>query len=153
MGVDSKLFVSNSWSVEDIKDVIESQLDVKVEINSTHTPEYCLFTFPSSVNNNEKRSMSVHIDTEYHGFKGKLLTLRYNDEAVNIFKKIGEILGGFFCEQDWNDNYQGFSSKLSTSNDIYFWLKHSIKHGKLKGDALKNAETLLEIVKKKEFVK
>lgn len=139
MSIDTGLYLSNRWDLDDLKDVIENHLDCEVEIKSTtdNMPNYHLFNFTYK---NEARNMNVHSGTLTPLGRFTLITLKQTyGHANEILKAIAEVLGGLYYDNDSDMNLEWIEGKLNENNALSYHLKHAITENK--------AETLLDIAK------
>lgn len=128
MGVDTRLFISNRWTVEDVHDVLES-LYGKAEYVSSGMPDYCILKFNYS--KTEPRSMSAWHNHEEYGFRGVLLSLGANGHAQEIMEKIASRLGGLLNPEDVNDELIGYP--VLGQHNLDFHVRHAIIHGETDG--------------------
>ena len=142
MGLDRKLFISNRWDVEDVKDTLESLFSVKVKYDHTCSPDYSMLHFTYQ---DDPRSMSVFTGYEVGGFKGVLLSLGAGGKSDEIFKAVAERLGGFYNQQDCDSNYVEYP--FVASGSLEYLLKDAIKTGATDG---RNSEAFREYLKKSE---
>jgi hypothetical protein len=142
MGLDRKLFISNRWDVEDVKDTLESLFSTKVKYEATHSPDYSMLHFTVG---DDQRSMSVFTGYEVGGFKGVLLSLGASGKSNEIFKALAERLGGFYNEQDCDSNYVEYPFIASSS--LEYLLKDAVKTGATDG---RSSEAFREYLKKSE---
>lgn len=140
MSVDTKLLVSAKWNVKDIETLLTRGLGHKVthaEYKGDHAFLYITLT------NGSKRMIYVAHSSEHGGVHGLLLSLNSDDEAIDLFKSIAKVLGGFLCESDCGNDYEMFqephngnarfvldhvilSQAISKSNDLANKVKDAI---------------------------
>jgi hypothetical protein len=142
MGLDRRLFISDRWDVQDVQDTIKSIFNVEVKYEPTHSPDYTRLNFRIG---DDPRSMSVFSGSEHAGFKGILLSLGACGESDRILRAIAERLGGFYNEQDCNDNYVLYP--YVAASNLEFLLKDAVKTGKTDG---RNSEAFREYLVKSE---
>ena len=142
MGLDRRLFISNRWDVEDVKDTLESLFDTKVKYVPTHSPDYTTLNFSVG---EDQRSMSVFTGYEVGGFKGVLLSLGAGGKSDEILRAVAERLGGFYNEQDCDSNFVEYS--YNASGSLEYLLKDAVKTGATDG---RNSEAFREYLKKSE---
>jgi hypothetical protein len=139
MSIDTGLYLSNRWDLDDLKDVIENHLGCPVEIKSTtdSMPSYHIFNFTYK---NEYRSLNVHHATMTPLGRFILITLKQTyGHASEILKAIGEVLGGLYYDNDCDMNLEWITGKLDENDKLSYHIKHAITENK--------AETLLDVAK------
>jgi len=100
MSIDTKLLVSAKWNVKHIETLLTRGLGHKVDevdYKGDHAFLYVTLT------NGSKRMIYVAHSDEHGGVDGLLLSLASNDEAIELFKSIAKVLGGFLRENDCNN--------------------------------------------------
>jgi hypothetical protein len=147
MGVDRRLFISNRWNVQDVKETVESLFDLKIDYQPTHSPDYATLLF--KLGEDENRQLNVHINYEHGGFRGLLLTLSTYGKSEEILKGLAERLGGFYNHEDFNDTWEEFP--YVAAGDLEFLVKKAVKTGATDGrDSVKFREYLVESEKAHE---
>jgi hypothetical protein len=133
MGLDRRLFISNTWEPEDIKELLCTLPEVsECKFIDTHTPSYIIISFKYDGNvKDEHRQMSFHYNSKEGGFRGHLLTLGASGSAEQILKAIAERIGGFYNHQDCDNNYELFHYAAESS--LEFMVRHSVLRGKCDG--------------------
>jgi hypothetical protein len=144
MGVDTRLYVNSSWTVQDIKEVIEKRLNVPVEVKfNDFAPDYICLVFAASVfPNSPKRMLNVHTKSDVGGFPAILLSLSANEEGHRILKTIAQTLGGLFNTHDTEDTYEEYEKP--GKGNIDFIVKEAIKDNPKMGDDDKMMARYLE---------
>ena len=136
MGVDTGLYLSNRWSLDDLRDVIEKHLGCPVEIKSTTNsmPDYHLFIFTYK---GEKRQLNVHcaINTPLGRFT--LIALGKWGHSEEILQSIGEVLGGLYYDNDYDNKMDWLTGKLDEDNNLSYHVKYAVLEHK--------AETLNDV--------
>ena len=137
MGVDTGLYLSNRWDLDDLKNVIENHLGCPVKIESTLAsfPNYQVFNFTYK---GEQRSLNVHSATMTPLGRFTLITLKQTfGHANEILKSIAEVLGGLYYDNDYDGDMQWIEGKLSEEDKLSYHIKHAIIEDK--------AETLKDV--------
>jgi hypothetical protein len=105
MGVDAHFFVRSSVSGEDIVTALKALGKTNVRWQSTSVaPGYFNIFFDSKDKENQ-RMIHFHsnVQDEYFGMNCHLLSLRSNEESIEVFKALAAIFGGVLQEQDCDD--------------------------------------------------
>ena len=134
MGVDTHLYVSNRFSFEDIKTVLECHLDGKdVTIHHSHTPEMSTIAFKIG---DDQRNMFLH---RSHLPTGPvlLLSLGHNEQAVQIMRTIGKAIGGILEESDCDGKMQTITGSLSDEAGLQYFLKWAVITNRLPGETIR----------------
>lgn len=134
MGVDARLFIHSSWRADSIKDLLESlpQVEKKVKILSTHSPDYCIISFEYE---KEQRELGFFYSSTYAGFTGNLLSFRTWGKSKEILTAIAERVGGFFSPEDTHDdNWERFDNPAD--GNLLFMVKQAVLEGKSDGHEL-----------------
>jgi len=140
MGVDTKLYVNNKFSLEDVINVIKHHVMPEVfgiaaeqcDYNKEHEPKivasehnydcgYIVF----GVDGN-KRSMWYYLPSKTPLGPCKSFSLGHNDQAIKIMTIIAEVLGGIVQEQDSYDAFKMYRGKLDDENGLSFFVKNSV---------------------------
>ena len=135
MGVDTHLFISNRFSVEDVETILKCRLACQdVKVNHSHTPEMSTITFKMGGNH---RNMFVHY--RYHLPTGPvlLLSLGFNDQAVMIMRTIAENIGGILEENDCVGTMESINGHLSDEDGLQYFLKWSVINNKLPDNTIR----------------
>ena len=107
MGVDTRLLVRTSVSAEDVMEALKALGKTNVEYKATFTPSYCNIIFDATTKGWDKRMIHFHYNSsEDFGVPMNLLSLRYNDESVEILKTLAQIFGGIFQETDYDNQWE-----------------------------------------------
>src|SRR5574343_1562108 len=117
MGIDTGLYLSNRWNLDDLRDVNEKHLGCPVEIRPTTNsmPDYHLFIFTYK---GEKRQLNVLYASNTTLGRFTLITLRQTfGQANEILKSIGEVLGGLYYDNDYDNKMDWIDGKLSEDNN------------------------------------
>lgn len=141
MGVDTKLYISTVWTIQDIKDVIEKRFSVPVKLAfHEFAPEYITMEFqlPDSEN---PRLLHVHTNSFVGGLPAVNLGFRSNEEGHKILKTLAKTFGGLFQENDTGDGFQEFQKP--GEGNIDFVIRQAIKDDPSLGDGGKNMVTYL----------
>lgn len=123
MGVDTRLFISNRWSVKDLADVIEKRFGCKPVVRVHQwAPDYLNIDFSVE---GEQRMLHVHTNSEYGGFQGWSISLRSNDQGIRVLTEVAKTFGGFLCEADTDSTFVEFSAP--DHGDAAFLLNEALK--------------------------
>jgi hypothetical protein len=134
MGVDTHLYISNRFSIEDVKTLLECHLDGKdVKIEHTHTPEMSLIAFKIG---DDSRTMHVH---RSHLPTGPvlLLSMGRNEQAIKIMRTVGKAIGGILEENDCNGTMEVIHGHLSDEDGLQYFLKWAVITNRLTGGTIK----------------
>ena len=124
MGVCTKLYISNRFTLEDIKTVIENHICKKVKVESCHKTSLGMYTF-----NFKERCMYVFTDGGIPNHY--CLSLGHNEEAIEIMKTIANVLGGLFEESDCEGKLEEIQGMFSEADGLSYFLKYAILHNEL----------------------
>ena len=134
MGVDRTLFISGTWGLEHVVDVLKSLKEVsKLEVRHTTSYDYTIVNFRYE-GDEDWRQLSFHRSTQRGGFTGNLLTLGAWGHSEDIFTTIAERLGGFYEHSDCEGTMKAYD--YAAASNLDFMLKHSIIRGKCDGREL-----------------
>lgn len=134
MGVDTHLYVSYRYEVEDIKTVLEKHLGCKdAKISGTHTPSMFIVGFSFE---GVSRSMYIH-HTSLPTGPAIMLSLRHDDQSVRIMKAIGKIIGGVFEDNDCDGKMETIDGTLSDNNGLQYFLKWAVLNNKVPHDTIR----------------
>lgn len=125
MGVDTRLYINNSWSVEDIKDVIGKRFEVPVTLKfHDWSPDYIqmILTLPGT---KEARALNIFTKNAIGGLPATLLSLHHDSYSIGFLRVLAETFGGFFQEQDYEEVFEAFSKP--GEGNIDFIVKQAIK--------------------------
>ena len=103
MSIDAKLLVSAKWNVKHIETLLVRGLGHKVDEADYKGDHAFLYV---TLKTGSKRMMYVAHSSEHGGIDGLILSLNSNDEAIDLFKSIAKVLGGFLCETDTGNAYE-----------------------------------------------
>jgi len=128
MGVDTKLYISHRWNINDIKDVLQNRLncDVKITFNE-FAPNYVNLHF-------KERMLHIHTDSQVSGFPAILLSFRSNPEGIGILELLAETFGGILQVQDCNNDALIFDQPDYGNNA--FLLNEALKNDPRSGNDL-----------------
>jgi len=105
MGIDTKLLVNAKWDVKNIETLLVEGLGHKIE-RAEYKGDHAFLNIILS--NGSKRMIYVAHTTDHGGLNGLLLSLHSNDEAIDLFKSIAKVLGGFLNKNDSSNDYEMF---------------------------------------------
>jgi len=128
MSVKTELYISNRFSIYDIKNVIESHLDAEVKIDQTGIPDLLEFYFTLK---GDTRLMSVHINADAIIGKATLLRLGSNEEGKEIMLTIAKVTGGLYVPEDTSDDCQMIRGMLSDEDGLPYFIKDAIIHNNM----------------------
>lgn len=123
MSCETILYVPKKFSIEEIKTIIESYLNVKVKIHQTSIPDLLEFIFKFK---NAKRLMSVLFNGKTPLGRAYQLRLGADEEAKKIMKSIGKVTGGLYVPEDTSDECRMLSGMLSDEDGLPFFLKNAV---------------------------
>ncbi len=125
MGVDTELIINSKWEVEDIRDIIKShfELEGEIKIDNTHCSTYHTLQFKLK-SGEFNRCMNVHYNTLTPLGMATILTLSHGKEAINIMQTIGDIIGGYFMENDCDGKLEECHGLLNEHNGLAYFLKY-----------------------------
>ncbi len=131
MGETTKLYLNSKIELDDIKDVIENHLKVKVDIESCHTISLGMYHFFFEYKT--KRTLTIFAGTDLATRNMIELHLGSNKEAIEIMRKIAEIFGGLLDKNDCNDKgMEEIVGMLDEHDGLPFLLRQAIIENKLK---------------------
>lgn len=133
MGIDTHLYISYRFEVEDVKTVLEKHLGCEnVKIENSHTPSMFIvpFTFEG-----ENRGMHVH-HTHLPTGPCLMLSLGHNEQATRIMRTIARAIGGILEENDCTGKMEVIDGKLSDENGLQYFLKWAVLNNKMPGDTI-----------------
>jgi hypothetical protein len=134
MGVDARLYVSSKWKLDDIKTVIESYLRFKVKIESNHKISPGFFYFHLMRDKKEKRTIAVFMNCNTALGTVTYLSLRSDNEAIGILKKIAEVLGGHLNKQDFDDMFDEIPGMFDKDDGLPYFYKYAVLHNEMLND-------------------
>lgn len=112
MGVDTTLYISNEWRIEDIKDVIQKRFSVPVEIMfHDWAPDYIILRTQLDAGEYDvgnKIQLSVHTKSYVGGLPAIAMTLRSNTINCEFLKTLAKTFGGLFQESDTTEDFEAF---------------------------------------------
>lgn len=133
IGVDTHLYISNRFEVEDIKTVLENHLGCEnVKIENSHTPSMFIMTFTLEGGN---RSMHIH-HTSLPTGPAIMLSLSHNEQAIRIMRTIGKAIGGILEERDDNGKMEVINGQLSDQDGLQYFLKWAVLNNKMPGGSI-----------------
>lgn len=127
MGVDTKLFISSQYTVQEVKTVIEKSFQTQVIIDTTNDPNYVRLSF--SIQGDVRRSLSLFNSYTYNGFSGTLLGLDHSGRAVEIMECLAKVFGGFLQPNDCEESHRGYPGSLSPEDGLSFWIRYAVING------------------------
>lgn len=125
MGVDTRLFINKSWTIEDIKEVIQKRFSVPVKLNfHDWAPDYITMEFqlPKAEN---ARLLHIHTNSFVGGLPAINIGFRSNPEGHEILKTLAKTFGGLFQEADTGDEFKEFQKP--GEGNIDFVVRQAIK--------------------------
>jgi len=152
MSIDTHLVVSSKWSLDQIKDVMESYLDLKetkkrkkniagkfytikrkVDIQPTDNQPNCYnFFFEINGSSHGTRRMFVITNNDDNPIGPTTwMSLGHNEESIMIMRAIAAVLGGVLEESDCDCNLENISGKLSTSNGLPYFIQYALLNNKM----------------------
>src|SRR5574343_883850 len=140
MGVDTHLYVSTDYSLEEIKAVIERTQKCKVKIQPCKdSPNYYDLIMSTG------RQIFCHTPTDTPIGNATYLKLHADNDAHKIFRDIAEVLGGLFQPYDYNDKCELIQGKLWKESELPYFLRYAIINDGIEPDDLQG---LLNSIKK-----
>lgn len=134
MGVDSHLYLSNRWGLEDLKDIIENHFETKVNIRfCEYTPSMIIFSFDYEGN---PFSMYIHQQTSTPLGRFTMLSAHAYSSTHKIFNILGSIMGGLYEKEDSNGTMQFIYGKIRDEDGLQYHLKYAVFVNKIEGDDL-----------------
>lgn len=130
MGIDVKLLSDAKYSAEDVATIVKSMPEVtefKIRVNDWAT-DYVIFNFKF---NEEQRQMNIHSHVNDYGIQCLLCSLGQWGSATEILTRIGNIIGGFFTENDCDEKYVRLNGMLNENDGIPYLLKQAMLSGKM----------------------
>lgn len=149
MGVDTKLYISPRWDIDDVKNVIihhvlpdvfqcEEDIDHPVKFHSyENMPGMGSILFCG-------RSMYFHWHTNTPLGPAILLSLGHNEQAEQIMETIANVLGGFLVRQDCTETYEMFRGKFWEEDGLTYFLKYAAIHDRHSGGSKRTDVEALE---------
>jgi hypothetical protein len=145
MGVDTQLYISHRWNVEDVRDVLTRRLGYKVKTElSDSSPTYFRLIF--NTGGEYDRILHVHTDSEIGGFPAINMNFRSNDEGIAILRKLAESFGGLFAEEDCSGTFEEIQAP-DQGNAAYV-LKECLKTNPRAGS---DTDTLVEMLRSESW--
>lgn len=109
MGIDTTLFVRPEIRAEEIMVALKALGIEDVEYQATHTPSYATILFKSTIPGKYKRKISFFYGVdEYFGMQMNMLSLGADEEAYDIIRMLGEMIGGVYRSSDCNNDCEYF---------------------------------------------
>jgi len=122
MGVDTKLYISAKWDLDDIRVVLERTQQSKVEIEAATS-------MPNAYKINvidKGRSIFCITPTNTPIGIATYLSLRSNDEAIQMFKDVAGIFGGLLNKTDTNSNFEWIQGICSAEDGLSYFVKYAL---------------------------
>ena len=131
MGVDTHLYLNSKHELRDIATVIERTAKTKVVIESQHNinPGYFIFQLPEL-----KRMIHVHVNTTTPIGNCTLLDFSANEQAHDIFRKVADVFGGIFMDNDCDGQCEFIPGQLDENNALPYFIKYAIIHDGIEPD-------------------
>lgn len=132
MGVDTRLYISREWGIQDVVDVLCKRFDIRAEIEfHAFAPEYITLNFevPS---NGRQRSLHIFLNSNVGGFPAINLNFHSDPEGQEILKILAKTFGGLFQETDCYNDFEVF--RKPGEENIDFVVREGIKHDPTLGD-------------------
>jgi hypothetical protein len=123
MGVDTRLFISHNWSLEDISHVISRRYSTKVKFkfcDPVADLTWLLFELGG-----DERQLSVFMDSEIGGFRAISLSMRSNPPANRLLKTLAQTFGGLYQDGDTTDSFEEYQNP--GQGEMNWILKEAIK--------------------------
>jgi hypothetical protein len=96
MGVSANLLINAKWNVKSVETLLGEGLGLKI-IGAEHKGDHSFLRFEYE---GQARQMYVARSTEYGGLDGTILSLNSDADAINLFKSVMKVTGGFLRTQD-----------------------------------------------------
>jgi len=128
MSVNTHLYVSHRYDVDDVKTVLEKHLhatDCKVETYN-NIPQMVSLHFKI---NDHDRHMFCHTHSHLPTGPCMLLSLGYNQEAIDIMRGIADVLGGILS--DCEEKLEIIQGDLWEENGLPYFVKWATINGKM----------------------
>lgn len=151
MGVDTKLYISHRFNLQDVMDVIQYHVIPNLfnnegEVKFVPGHDECGYiTFGNQ--NNRHRSMFYYPKSKTPLGTAIYLSLGHDEQAIKIMTCIAKVLGGLVQEVDNNDNMKMYNGRLIEEDGLSYFLKYSVIHDCNDG---KDLDELKETIKKWE---
>jgi hypothetical protein len=105
MGVDSNFYFRTSINPDDIMKALEALGRTGIKYEPTTSPGYVQILFDSNTEGWNKRQMHFfHNISNCFGFECNHVSLRANDESVEVFTQLAKMIGGLVQKSDCSDN-------------------------------------------------
>jgi len=122
MGVDTRLYISHNWSIEDIKDVLKARFGYNIYLLFTeNAPQYVRLVFDTAKG---ARQVNVHTDSALGGFQAIQLNMGSDEESQKILKVLAHTFGGFYQEADGDNNFGAF--RYPADGDVDWIVKQAL---------------------------
>lgn len=126
MGVDTHLYLSNRWRLEDVIEVINQHICIDSPVQAKPSDHCATFGSLQSPGN---WFCGYHLETDTPLGRFLMLSLRHSDAAVERMKTIARILGGALEERDCDGNIEFIDGRLSDESQLQYHLKYAVIHG------------------------
>lgn len=109
MGVDTKLYISSDIQPEDVVLALKALGKTNVEWKPTSVAPGYLNIFFDSKDEGRRRMIHFHYHTNEFGMSNNQISLRNDEESVEVFTCLAKMFGGVFQESDYTDDCVMFS--------------------------------------------
>lgn len=134
MTVETILYLSSEWELNDIKTVIEKHLGYDVKVESCHKTSIGFFHFFLSKKEKQSRMMSVFMNSKTPIGSCTQLRLGCDKEAIAIMTKIADVFGGILEEDDCKGKLDMIEGALRDSDGIPYFYKYALIQNKFGDD-------------------
>lgn len=135
MGVDTHLYISSDWELDEIKIVIEKYLGFKVKVESNHKIRFGYYTFYlTSKKGKVNRMMSIFTNDRTPIGSVTCLKLGFDKEAVEIMTKIAQVIGGFLEAEDSKGDIERIDGMFNPESGLTYFYKYAVINKEVKDD-------------------
>lgn len=134
MGVDTNLWISARWEVDDVRDILIREYGTSVRY-TTHDMIPTMVGVHFSVGK-EERMMYFHHSVRTPLGTCHLLSLNFHGLSVEVMRKIAGVLGGLLQENDCNEQYELIEGNMSEGDALPYFIKYAIIHDGANPDSL-----------------
>jgi hypothetical protein len=109
MGIDANFYFRTSITPDNVMTALKTIGRTNVEFRSTNSPNYVQILFNSNQDGWEKRSMHFFFNSsDGFGFDCNHISLKSDDESIQIFEELASMIGGVLQRYDYENNAEMF---------------------------------------------
>jgi len=152
MGVDTRLYISVDYRLEDIAAVLEaigcSNIRVQHPIDGAAGLDYLILYLTGPTNT--ERTLHVHSHSPTPLGRATLLSLRSNYDGIELLRKVAEIMGGLLQLEDSVEQYEWYDGELTPDDGLTYHLRYAVLHDGLKATSRDTRGVIQELSKSVE---